>query len=165
MTLIIAEPTITGGTVATLIGIPILLLVQIAPAIWALRYARSNRDTGNYSEEFAAKILAAVLGVLIVLTLVATWWGMYPWRWEYHEWRPVSGTVASVDSRLNRTDSGTEEKFVVTFEGNRQQYGVLDTRAATLRPGDRLSITCVRRWQWSGTHGFDCAFVDMERPS
>lgn len=159
------ETTVTGGTVATLICIPILLLILGAGLVWALRYARRNHDTGNDGEEFAAKILAAALGVIMGITLLATWWGMYPWRWEYHEWRPVSGTVASVDSRLNRTDSGMEDKFVVTFEGSRQQYGVLDTRAATLRCGDRLSITCVRRWQWSGTHGYDCAFVDMERPT
>lgn len=53
--------------------------------------------------------------------------------------------------------------LTIKFRGSAQQYGVLDTRAAGIKPGDRLSIACVKRWQWSGTHGYDCNFVDLER--
>lgn len=109
---------------------------------------------------FRAGWIAAVTASVGVV--VATWWGMYPWVAEYHQWVPYSGRVATVDSRLvSSGENASETKYVVTFAGNSQQYGVLDTRMASVRPGDSLSITCVRRWQWSGSHGYDCNFSDF----
>lgn len=106
---------------------------------------------------------AGICFAAVVLCAFGLWWGMYPWKAEYHQWRPVSGVVDTVDSRiLPAGDSSMEQKFVVRFKGSPQQYGVLDTRAAGVKPGDRLTVTCVRRWQWSGTHGFDCNFVSLD---
>lgn len=151
----------TGESIAAVIAMP-LVIVGLAVAGWLLiRKARTVRDDFDRPMLLGLGIAGAAGAVLAV---VGFWWGMYPWKAEYHEWRPVSGVVASVDSRLVPAGSNSmEDKFVVTFEGNPQQYGVLDTRAAGVKPGDTLTITCVRRWQWSGTHGFDCNFVDLQR--
>jgi hypothetical protein len=151
----------TVGTIATMIAVPVLLLAALGTVVAMLvrrRRATESDDRRGYG-------LAAIgAGVAAVVITGATWWGMYPWRAEYHEWRSVSGVVEFVDSRLLATgdnDGSVEDKFVVIFEGNPQQYGVLDTRAASVRPGDTLTITCVRQYQRSGSHGYDCNFVEL----
>jgi hypothetical protein len=156
-------PEWTGETIATFIAVPLLILGLAVAAYW-LRRGEKQQSTKTYGEPgmFKAAWMAALIG--IVLAVVGTWWGMYPWKTEYHQWTPVSGVVDTVDSRLLPAgETSVEQKFVVSFRGNPQQYGVLDTRAAGVKPGDRLTITCVRRWQWSGTHGYDCNFVSLER--
>lgn len=166
----------TGETIATMVTVPLLILVSLA-VFWFLRKWAANlrakvaSGSGSQMEKKwdidNARLLMrwSWTGVVLAgLIVVATWWGMYPWHDAYHQWTPVAGTVETVDSRLVSTgDKTMEDKFVVKFQGQDQQYGVLDTRAAGLKPGDHLTITCVRRWQWSGTHGYDCNFVSLER--
>jgi hypothetical protein len=165
------EDEYTGETIATLTVTPLLiagLLVLTVVAFRRWRRADSSGDDIDRPLWFGGAVVATVaaLGVAAL-----TWWGMYPWRAEYHEWRAVAGTVETVDSRLAPAQDGAvQEKYVVKFDDNPHEYGVLDTRAAMVRPGDRLTITCVRRWQWSGTHGHDCNFVahqkkESEKPS
>lgn len=155
------ETVMTGESIIALIAVP-LVIVGLLVAAHLLR--RKARDLTDKFDRNSARGAVAICLVGVLANIVGLWWGMYPWKWEYHQWRPISGTVATVDSRLVPAgDKSMEDKFVVTFEDNPQQYGVLDTRAATLRPGDGLVITCVRRWQWSGTHGYDCNFVSMTK--
>lgn len=168
------ETQITGGTVATAICVPLILLILVAVFFllrgWAARAERnidersSDYKTGETLGDIRlARICSWVAPVLIAVTVAATWWGMYPWKSEYHHWVPKSGTVARVDSRLiSSGDKSMETKFVVMFAGDEQQYGVLDTRAAGVKTGDRLTVACVRIWQYSGTDGFDCNFVSLE---
>jgi hypothetical protein len=157
------ETVMTGESIAALICVPLLIVGLLAAAYVLRRWDKTNDLTDGFERaSVKASWIAALVGVLIAGA--GLWWGMYPWKWEYHQWQPVSGTVATVDSRLVPTGAKSmEDKFVVTFDGNPQQYGVLDTRAATLRKGDDLVITCVKRWQWSGTHGYDCNFVSMTK--
>lgn len=145
----------TAGTIATIIAVPLILLC-LSLFFWVGR--RWGAVADEYDAPFAAVIQGASAG-LILVTLVGTWWGMYPWKAEYHNWTPVSGTVATIDSRLVGRDQSTDQKFVVTFTGSAQQYGVTDTRAASVRVGDSLDLTCVRQWQQAGTDGYDCNFV------
>lgn len=155
------ETVTTGETIAALILVPLLALVLGTVGVLVFKYWQRNTDDFD-RPMFCAMWVVCALGV--VACVVGLWWGMYPWKADYHQWRPISGVVATADSRLlGNGQGGMEDKFVVTFEGNPQQYGVLDTRAATVRPGDLLTITCVKRWQWSGTHGFDCNFIDLTR--
>jgi hypothetical protein len=127
---------------------------------------QEHGDSMYGSKSFDCNTFGVVAGVCfgaVVVCALGLWWGMYPWKAEYHQWRPVSGVVETVDSRiLPAGESSMEQKFVVRFKGNLQQYGVLDTRAAGVKPGDVLSVACVRRWQWSGAHGFDCNFVSLD---
>lgn len=156
------EPEYTGETIATFIVVPIILGTTLAAAglfFYAWRQLRT-RDHEDTPWALASWVLAVVIAAA---TVGLTWWGMYPWRAEYHQWTPKAGIVDTVDSRLVPESQTVQQKFVVAFVGDPQQYGVTDTRAAGMRAGDRLTITCVRRWQWSGSDGFDCNFVALER--
>lgn len=179
-------PQLTGGTIATMIVVPLLLLIFVAAFVilcrWAAEAAREVKDreakAARYTQNYGGsayenslhdarvmRVWAWAPLVLIVLTLGLTWWGMYPWNTEYHHWIPKSGVVARVDSRLISSGDGSgspETKFVVMFTGDQQQYGVNDTRAAGVKQGDRLTITCVRTWQYSGTDGYDCNFIALD---
>lgn len=153
----------TAETIWTMALVPFLIFVCLLIAVVAFILWRHDRAENHHDSGFA-------LGTCIVSTFVALliglalWWGMYPWKAEYHKWRAVSGTVEQINHRLTATGEKTmEDKYVVKFWGNTQQYGVLDTRMATVEEGDALIVTCVRRWQWSGTHGYDCNFVDTQR--
>lgn len=149
------ESVYTGETIATIVAMIVCAVVFLIVAA-AIAFI---------AEDYFELIFSyLVLLVVTALAVVGFWWGMYPWAAEYHHWVPKSGTVETVDSRLiSAGQSSMEDKFVVKFQGSDQQYGVLDTRAAGLKPGDHLTITCVKRWQWSGTHGYDCNFVSLER--
>lgn len=161
------EPELTGGTITTIILVPLGLIVCAAAFVLLRRYA-AHKDgvSGIFASEDAtlARRLSWLAPAAVVATIVLTWWGMYPWKSEYHHWTPVSGVVDTVDSRLvPMGENSMGDKYVVKFQGGDAQYGVLDTRAAGLKPGDKLTITCVRIWQWAGTHGYDCNFVSLER--
>lgn len=151
----------TGETVIAIATVPVLiffLLLATAFCFWAWRRTDDDVDRPLW---LGIGVGSAVITVLISALF---WWGMYPWRAEYHQWRAVTGTVATTDSRLTATgNGGMEDKYVVTFVGDDREYGVLDTRAAAVREGDILTLTCVRRWQWSGSHGYDCNYVDLVR--
>jgi NADH:ubiquinone oxidoreductase subunit 5 (subunit L)/multisubunit Na+/H+ antiporter MnhA subunit len=166
------ESEFTGETIATMILVPLALLLCLALFVglrmWSKRASAKStakRSESSYGTDWDAETARLTRRwswagpVIAVLVVVATWWGIYPWESEYHQWVPKSGVVETIDSRL----VAMEGKFVVKFQGDDQQYGVLDTRASGVRTGDQLTITCVRRWQWSGSHGFDCNFVSLEK--
>ncbi|HEY9418068.1 MAG TPA: hypothetical protein VIQ30_25190 [Pseudonocardia sp.] len=150
----------TVEAIIAVIAMPLAILAVLVGAM--LLWRGANRDA--YGTSGTLRGLSIGCLVVAVGLGVGFWWGMYPWQAEYHQWRPVSGVVATIDSRLLAAGKGsTEQKFVVSFVGDPVLYGVLDTRAASVRPGDRLDISCVRRWQQAGTDGYDCLFGSMTR--
>lgn len=151
----------TTWSMGVLIGLPLLLIALgscIVAWFWAGRFA-------GYDADFNRKATRWVSGTAAALLVVVGLAGFYPYGAEYHQWRPVSGTVAKIDKRLIGNGKGMEEKFVVVFAGDGQQYGCNDTRCASVRPGDSLAITCKRTWQFAGTDGYDCNFVSTEAQS
>lgn len=151
--------TWTVESIIAVIAMPVLILAALTGAVLCWIAARRGDYEAGLFRGFSIVCLVTAIGFG-----VGFWWGMYPWQAEYHQWRPVTGVVATTDSRLLAAgDGSTEQKFVVTFVDNPIQYGVLDTRAASVRPGDRLDISCVRRWQQAGTDGYDCLFGSMTR--
>jgi hypothetical protein len=155
------DTVMTQESLWALILVPLLIVLLLVGA-WLLRRLARWKDFDLGEERWMVTTGAWICLIGALLSAVGLWWGMYPWKWEYHQWTPVAGEVRTVDSRLIGGDGSMQDKFVVTFVGNPQQYGVYDTRAASLRAGDHLTIACVRRWQWSGTHGYDCNFIRME---
>lgn len=97
-----------------------------------------------------------LLGLVVVLGLSA--WGFFPYKMEYHSYKPVSGKIKSIDKRLVSSGDGMQDKFVVRYEGNSQQYGCTDTRCASIKKGDELRLMCMRVWEYAGTDGYDCKY-------
>lgn len=148
----------TGESIAAVIIVPLIILI-LGVVGWLLRRRAQDEDRESaFSDYWMFQGFAIVCWVTIPIVVISFWWSMFPWKTEYHQWQPKSGIVSKVDQRLLNATG----KFVVSFQGSDQQYGVIDTRAAGIEVGDQLTITCVRRWQWSGTHGYDCNFVSLE---
>ena len=102
-----------------------------------------------------AGIVGGSLGLLITLVVVgiSTW----PWEAQYHQWRPVSGQVEEISSRMIADGKAMSQRFVVVIDG--QPYGIDDTRASLLKVGDEVSLMCIREWQWASTPGDACRWV------
>ena len=146
-------------SLGTLIWLPIAALLVIglvAVGAWLLHVRSTLSD---YDRTPAAWLAAAALFTAL-LTAGGTALGMWPYSAEYHQWRETSGTVAEIDSRiLSGANGGPTERFVVTFDDGSQR-SCDDTRCAQVEEGDELTIACKRLWQWAGTHGYDCNYID-----
>lgn len=152
-------------SLGTLVGLPFTILgcLALAACIWlAWRFVKSTRGD-EYGEHGFALTAFVVAIISLVAAIAGVLWGMWPYSTEYHQWRETSGTVESIDSRFVGADRSTTERFVVTFDDGRQR-SCDDTRCAQVKEGDELTLACKRAWQWSGSHGYDCNYVD-HRPT
>lgn len=152
----------THWTLGVLIGLPIagflafiLLALTIASA---LAWKRDRRRHGSSDMSSAFWTFLGILLAVVVTSLVL----FFPYKAEYHQWRPVSGTVAQIQSRLVSKDKGMEQKFVVRFTDRRQEYAVEDTRASLLSKGDKLIVSCKKSWQWAAAPGYDCRWIGSQ---
>lgn len=154
-------PLETTWSLGTLIWLPISALLVIGLIAFGEIAKRAREGASTYDKGLwtGTKWCSRALALLFV---IGTALGMYPYAGEYHQWRDVAGTVASIDNRLIGTGDGMETKFVVRFADTDQQYGCDDTRCAQVREGDRLTLSCIRAWQYTGTDGYDCRFVSTE---
>jgi hypothetical protein len=119
------------------------------------------------AELFDTPRALAVLGACgyLLLTVIVTAVGDFPFDMEYHSYREVSGIVSSTNSRLISAgdQGGSNQKFVISYanKGNKQ-FGCEDTRCASVRKGDFLAMKCIRSWQYASNSGYNCRFVDWK---
>ena len=140
----------TTWTLGILIGLPIAGVVTLAFAVLLVVSIRSrNRDP---YEDWVIGIWIGAIGIALTLGMAGLL--TIPWDAEYHQWRPVSGTVEEIGARMVRDGKGMSERYVLTIDG--RPYGVDDTRAATLKVGDQVSLMCKREWQWAANSGYGC---------
>lgn len=140
-------------SLGTIVGLPLMIVGAILLSAAVLGFLLA----------MDLEVGAIVGGVLtLVLSVVGIAVGMYPYSGQYHHWQEISGKVTSTNSRFLSVNKGTDQKFVVTFDGSDQQFGCSDTRCAGVQVGDELSLTCKRVWQWFGTPGYDCNFVSYK---
>lgn len=101
----------------------------------------------------------------VLLTIACVLWIFLPWGIfvtggdDYHKFKPKTGVVAELGKRLVSKDKGMEEKIVIRFEGDPQEYGVSDTRAGLLKVGDTATVKCKRSYQFASQSGYDCRWV------
>ncbi|HSV40039.1 MAG TPA: hypothetical protein VLI04_14870 [Nocardioidaceae bacterium] len=153
----------THWTLGVLVGWPVTLVIVagFASAAYALfRRSKALKANSSYADHRLPLVFGWAAAATAVFIFGAVALSSFPYGAQYHQWRPVSGTVASIDSRLVAGSSAADEKFVVTFEGGRQQYGCSDTRCAGIDVGDDLSLSCIRKWEWAAVGGYDCRYVD-----
>lgn len=87
---------------------------------------------------------------------------MYPWQGEYHHWREVNGSVASISKRLvSSGESSMQERFVLHLADGRVR-SCDDSRCSGLKVGDPVTLKCKKHWQFAGTDGWDCNWAGKE---
>lgn len=152
-------------TLGVLIGLPIGLFIVLALLIVAAVCTRhlitwNKRDSSDHlllDNRWAMALWTAGSWCLPFIVLGIIGLAMWPWQAEYHQYRPVHGTVANISNRFVGGDHSTSQKFVVTLTSGSQQYGITDTRAALLKPGDPVSLRCIRVYEYgSNDAGYDC---------
>ncbi|MFE5290379.1 hypothetical protein ACFRAQ_35995 [Nocardia sp. NPDC056611] len=156
-------------SLGALIGLPIAALVfgilGLILAVSVVKVIKNVIAENGDADAFADGVIWGG-GALIPLAIsaavfVGAWW---PFDWEYHQWRPVRGEVAQIDSRmLSDGDKGMSQMFVVRYAQDTNEYRCDDSRCAAVKPGDVLELTCKRAWQWTGTPGRECQFVETVR--
>lgn len=149
------ETTISAGAVFGTIAFVVFFLICAGIATLCLSFGIRDRDgelkvLGGF---FAAAALV-VTGVYI--------FSMWPFEAEYHHWTPTSGTIETVNKRIMTQDGAMQERYVVRFT-NGNERACDDTRCSLLQAGDQLSLKCKREFQWVGTDGWSCNYVDSKR--
>lgn len=150
-------------TLGVLIGAPIVALVVLVLLVGGVWLISIDKRVSEYDRGVpkVVGIFAVAVGLALAVLMI-TPVGFYPFDAEYHQWRETSGTVAKIDKRLIGSGDSMEDKFVVRFTSDGQQFGCDDTRCAGVSVGDKLTLSCKRAWQYTGTDGYDCRFVATE---
>jgi hypothetical protein len=137
--------------------------IIVASVLWlafvgALWLAVRWRRTADRYDRSMANVCVVASVVAIVATVGITAAALYPYDMQYHQWRSVSGTVAQVDVRMQSDGSATSQNYAVRLTDG-QTYRCDDTRCSLLKPGDTVSLKCIREWQYASTSGWGCRFV------
>jgi|SRR6478736_2436812 len=90
-------------------------------------------------------------GVIMVILVIASAIGYWPYDGDYHRLQPVTGTVAAVDSRF----LAASQYVVITYkEGATVRCD--DSRCATVRVGDNLRLLCTKEYEYGAVNGWGC---------
>lgn len=136
-----------------LIGTPLFVLTFLVGAvIIVIAWRKFDNDETDLKLIITGGTVGVALCILIPLFATT----MFPLKAEYLQWRPVAGQVESIDKRLIGGEGGMSERYVVRVDGYDVPYSIDDTRAATLREGDDVSLMCTREWQWASNPGYAC---------
>lgn len=134
-----------------LIGAPIIVLALVV-GVALLVIARPKIE-----DQFDRNVFTGfTVGIAVCIAAPTFFLTSFPVSAEYLQWRPVDGTVQEIDKRLIGGDGGMSERYVVSIEGYSVPFSIDDTRAATLREGDQVSLMCTREWQWASNPGYAC---------
>lgn len=101
-----------------------------------------------------------IVGFFIALPVV---WGLitagfcFPFAMDYHQWRKVEGKVAVAHTRILSGDNGPDEQSVVSFTSG-LTVRCDDSRCVPLKPGDDLTLWCIKEWQWASDPGWACRY-------
>lgn len=129
------------------------VLLTLCAALYVLGHLLRRAD--DYPGESVAFRIAG--GVLAVVLLCAFGAGLYPYDMQYHRYKHVEGTVSSIEARMLADGKATTQQYAVRFDGG-SIYRCDDSRCALVRPGDTLSLWCIREWQYASTSGWRCRF-------
>lgn len=100
----------------------------------------------------------AVAGCFAIIYAAMFTWGAYPpLNSAYHTYVPTTIQVASTSSRLLGDGNSTTQYFAIQDkEGN--TYRCDDTRCSVLKPGQFVTLMCVKEFETNGTPGESCNF-------
>lgn len=134
---------------AVLLGVTIWFLLKGVRGVW--RDGWKDRYGMTYG---ALMTLAAGIALAVMAPIIAALY--WPYKAEYHQWKPVEGKVTQIGSRLIGGGS-TSQRYVLAIDG--QPYGVDDTRASLVKVGDAVKLSCIREWQYASNPGWACRWA------
>ena len=147
-------------TLGTLIGFPVGLLILVALVVASviftprgIAYLRTTESTG-YDSRGEVKLILVLLNLAIVAAVVLIVASMYPFSAEYHQIRTVHGAVQEVGHRQISDGNSMSERYVLVIDG--RPFGVDDTRASVVKPGDVVTLGCTREFEYSSEPGWAC---------
>lgn len=149
----------TKWSLGVLIGGPISLII-IGALVWIVIWGLRDKQPTDYGWT-RGKFAWFWGSILLAITLIVVALAYFPYKAEYHQWRPVNGTVVNVSSRILGSDGDINQRFVVQFT-NGELRSCDDTRCSLIKKGDKLFLMCKKSWQFSGESGYDCNYVRRE---
>lgn len=145
----------TGFIVGTIVAV-LLLLILVGLRIFAGWYFSDEwKKTAYKGDVKAARWLKILNNALVGVVIASSAAAYFPWTAQYHVYKPVSGKIQAIGSRII-SDGGksVNQRFGVQI-GN-QLYGCDDTRCAELQAGEDVTLMCIRQWQWNANSGWVC---------
>jgi hypothetical protein len=135
---------------------------SVAAIALGVRLRRATDDEYGDRRFFGA--VAIVAGsVVLAVTLSLSVAGFWPYDMEYHRYRHVAGVVDQTEARmLADGGGGTTQQYAVRLREDASIYRCDDSRCSLLKPGDRLSLWCIREWVYASTPGWGCQFDHSE---
>lgn len=126
------------------IGLALLVCVFLTfVAFWS--------ESGGGKDAAAGCMLACVPLLAVLALVVIPLFGYWPYKGDYHRLQPISGVVASVDSRF----LAASQYVVVTYrEGETVRCD--DSRCATVKVGDQLRLLCTKEFEYGAVNGWGC---------
>jgi hypothetical protein len=142
-------------TSGTIIGIVVLCIAALLALIGIALIISAIFGSSWDSEERGiwGGILVGGATILAIFPIVG--FSVVGWNSDYMAYHTVSGKVDQVASRQIADGKGMSQRYVFTIAG--QPYGVDDTRAALVKPGDAVTLNCTREFVWGSTNnGYAC---------
>lgn len=161
------DATSTQWTLGVTFGLPIaglavtaLLAIVVTGLVLVIR----NRNEGErynsshgwrrWPDRYRGVAMSVPAATVLCILLVILGLRYWPWSAAYHQYRPVTGTVAKIGDRINQASTGNT---VVQLTSGPQQYDVLDARGSLLKLGDLVYLRCIRVWDYgSNNAGYSC---------
>lgn len=142
---------LTGGIIGGTIAAVACLLIAVALIVVGLRV---RYDGG---------ILICAGALLAVSTVVGFVWASWPFAYDYHHWVDKEITVKRSNSRLLTDSNGNIQQKIVVTDDKGHFYGINETRATLLEPGNTVRLRCKKAYDFGvprAVHGWDCKWND-----
>jgi len=148
---------LTPGTIAGIVLIPLGLIALTAAILMARRGLRDKATSDPYRDGFGWFLSAGGVALFALPAVIAPLIGfsIVGWSSDYLTMKPVRGIVEDIASRQIASGKAMETRYVAVIDG--QPYGIDDTRAALIKPGDTVSLNCTREFVYgSQDNGYAC---------
>ena len=149
---------LTIGTIAAAIFIPLGVIGLVVVGLLLAKGLKIERNPNksSWDDGFGYFMGAGCVGALALLMLLPiVGLSLIGFNPDYMAYKPVTGQVEQIASRQIASGSSMSTRYVFEIAG--QPYGVDDTRAALVKPGDTVSLNCVKEFVWGSTNnGYAC---------
>jgi hypothetical protein len=144
----------------------VFVLLGLVAFVWGMAIKprwRNRMDGSMWSFDFETGFWMKWAGAAVAVVSFGIWLGVAfpPFESKYHSYRPVSGTVTAIGTRLLGQDKSTTQEIVFTVGG--QDYRCDDTRCSLVKVGDVVSMQCIGVFELHGVSGYRCNFVSDRR--